>query len=451
MRRLFAFTLLTALASAAEPARPPNILFLFADDQRHDTLGAAGHPIVRTPALDRLAADGVRFRNAFVTTSVCWVSRAVVLTGQWARSHVRRDSVPTVRPEALATMFPALLRSSGYRTGHFGKWHLNSMTDGSEPTPGDHGFDEWLFTQNNAVPSHANPTNFIRNGKAVGPLKGFSASLVADEAIRFLEATRGKPQPFFLNVWFHEPHEPVAAAEEFQQRYAGEPDATKREYYGNVSQVDAAIGRILQRLDGLGLGADTFVVFSSDNGPETLRRYKGAERSHGSPGPLHGMKLHVTEAGFRVPGILRWPGKLKPGTSAEPVCNTDLLPTFCELAGVKPPADRALDGASLVPLLGGKPIVRPQPLYWQYDRAISRPWTLALRDGPWKLLADTKQEKFALFNVVEDVGESKDLAAAQPERVKSLAAALRKLHASINADGAKSGNPYPPAPAPKKK
>ena len=116
MRRLFAFTLLAALGSAAEPARPPNILFLFADDQRHDTLGAAGHPIVRTPALDRLAADGVRFRNAFVTTSVCWVSRAVVLTGQWARSHLRRDSVPTVRSEALATMFPALLRSAGYQT-----------------------------------------------------------------------------------------------------------------------------------------------------------------------------------------------------------------------------------------------------------------------------------------------------------------------------------------------
>ena len=106
---------------------------------------------------------------------------------------------------------------------------------------------------------------------------------------------------------------------------------------------------------------------------------------------------------------------------------------------------------SLVPLLGGKPIVRPQPLYWQYDRAISRPWSLALRDGPWKLLADAGQEKFALFNVAEDAGESKDLASAQPERVKSLAAALRKLHASVNLDAAKSGNPPPPAPAPKKK
>jgi len=184
------------------------------------------------------------------------------------------------------------------------------------------------------------------------------------------------------------------------------------------------------------------VFFSSDNGPEALNRYRTANRSYGSPGPLRGMKLHVTEGGYRVPGIVRWPGHARPGTvAAEPVCGVDLLPTFCALAGVRPPEGRTLDGADLTPLFAGKPVRRPHPLYWQYDFAISAPWVVALRDGPWKLLANAGLHHFQLYNLADDVAERKDLAGKEPARVRRMAAEMRRLHAEIRAEGARSGNP----------
>src|SRR5262249_5486202 len=158
-----------------------------------------------------------------------------------------------------------------------------------------------------------------------------------------------------------------------------------------------------------------------------------AERSHGSPGPLRGMKLHVTEGGYRVPGILRWPGRTRPGmVSDEPVVSLDLLPTLCAAAGVAAPADRPLDGADLRPVLDGKPIARKGPLYWQYDKAISKPWTIAVREGPWKLVGDAALEKFELYDLADDTGEKKDRAADQPERARRLAEEMRKLHRAIN-------------------
>lgn len=209
--------------------------------------------------------------------------------------------------------------------------------------------------------------------------------------------------------------------------------------------MDHAVGRLLKHLDTRGLRDNTFIIFASDNGPETLNRYKGAHRSYGTPGPLRGMKLHVTEAGYRVPGILRWPGHAAPGTvSAEPISNLDFLPTFCELAGVPVPADRPIDGTSLLPILAGKTLTRAHPLYWQYDRAISKPWTVALRDGPWKLLANSTLDQFELYNVVEDIGEKQNLASSETARLTRMTTALRKLHAEIRR-GRALGNPAPKA------
>jgi arylsulfatase A len=210
--------------------------------------------------------------------------------------------------------------------------------------------------------------------------------------------------------------------------------------------MDAAAGKLLKYLDDHNLRENTFVFFSSDNGPETLNRYKGANRSYGSPGPLRGMKLHITEAGYRVPGIIRWPGHTRAGTtSTEPVCHVDLLTTLCAIAGSKLP-DCKLDGADLTPLFTGKPVQRPHPLYWQYDFAISRPWVVSLRDGPWKLLANAELEKFELYNLEDDIGESRNLAEKHPERVKQMAAEMKRLHEEIQAEGAKSGNPPPHKP-----
>jgi arylsulfatase A len=448
----------SALVAATPPptstgkAAQPNIIVLLCDDLGYGDLGCFANPSIHTPHLDQLARDGVKFTDCYSASPVCSPSRAGLMTGRNPNRLGIRDWIP---PQSGIFMRPSeitvaqLLKKAGYRTLHAGKWHLNSRTDGSERTPGEAGFDHWLYTQNNAAPSHLNPRNFIRNGAPAGPLNGPSSHLVVAEATRWLDTTRANensrnatPSPFFLNLWFHETHEPVAAAEEFLAPYLLEKNPDRRHYWGAATQMDAAGGQLLQYLDDHGLRENTFVFFTSDNGPETLDRYKGAQRSHGSPGPLRGMKLHITEAGYRVPGIIRWPGHAQPGTtSAEPICNLDFLPTACALAGIAPPSDRALDGANLLPLFTSQAIKRPHPLYWQYDFAISAPWSIALRDGPWKLLATTALDHFELYHLATDIAEKQNVARQHPERVQAMVATIRTLRSEIAAEGARSGNP----------
>ncbi|HEY1066766.1 MAG TPA: sulfatase-like hydrolase/transferase [Pirellulales bacterium] len=431
--------------AADAAANPPktNFVVLLCDDLGYGDLSCFAHPTVRSPNLDKLAADGLKLTSCYSAMPVCSPSRAGLMTGRNPNRAGIADWIPPGTGVYLRkgeVTVAQLLKQAGYRTCHAGKWHLNSQFNGQETTPGDAGFDHWLATQNNAAPSHLNPNNFVRNGMKAGELTGPSSHVVVAEAIRFLEEKPG--EPFFLNLWFHETHEPVAAADEFLQNYPEEENVDRKHYLGDVTQMDAAVGKLLAYLDEHNLRENTLVFFSSDNGPETLNRYKNANRSYGSPGPLRGMKLHVTEAGYRVPGIIRWPARIKPGTvSAEPVCSVDLLPTFCAIAGVSPPADLVLDGADVSPLFANAPIKRPHPLYWQYDRAISKPWTISLRDGDWKLLGNASLDKFELHHLADDLAEAKDLAASEPERVQKMAAEMKRLHAEIAVDRAKSGNP----------
>ncbi len=437
-------------SAAAAPAPRPNIIVLLCDDLGYGDLSCFAHPEIRTPHLDQLARDGVTFTDCYSASPVCSPSRAGLMTGRNPNRLGIRDWIPPnsgifLRPGEITVA--QLLKKSGYHTFHAGKWHLNSRTDGSERTPGDAGFDHWLYTQNNAAPSHLHARNFIRNGTPADPLPGPSSHVVVAEATRWLDTTRApaaaKPDaPFFLNLWFHETHEPVAATDEFLALYATEPNLDRRHYLANATQMDAAVGKLLRYLDDHGLRENTFIFFSSDNGPETLNRYRGAQRSHGSPGPLRGMKLHVTEAGYRVPGIIRWPGHAQPGTiSAEPICSLDFLPTACALAGIAPPADRALDGGNLLPVFSGQSVTRPHPLYWQYDFALNEPQTLALRDGPWKLLANSTLDQVELYHLSSDIAEKQNVAAQHPDRVKTMTATMRSLRTEIAAEGAKSGNP----------
>jgi arylsulfatase len=445
MRQLLAaslFLFLAPFAAAAEPPKSgkPNIVVILSDDLGYGDLGCFGHPTIQTPHLDQLAKDGLRLTACYSSAPVCSPSRAGLFTGRQPYRYGIRDWIPANSGIFLPrreTTVASLLRATGYRTALAGKWHLNSKMDGTEPTPGDHGFDHWFATQNNADPTHQNPTNFVRNGQRVGPLQGNSSTLIVDEALTFLKGV--KDQPFALFVCFHAPHEIVATPTEYENRYRGEADQTVRTYYGCVTLMDHEIGRLLKELDDRGLRDSTFVFFTSDNGPETLNRYKTANHSHGSAGPLRGMKLQLTEGGIRLPGIVRWPGHIQAGReSAEPVWNIDLLPTLCGLAGASVPTDRFLDGADLRPLFAGKPIERKAPLYWQYDKALAD-WKVALRKGDWKLLADGKLERFALYNVAEDLGEKKDLAAdpAQAERLTELRRELQRMHQQINAGAAK--------------
>ena len=418
-------------------SKKPNIVIVLCDDLGYGDLGCYGHPHIKTPELDKLTAEGMKLTDCYAAAPVCSPSRAGMLTGRTPHRCGIYDWIPANSPMHLKKTeqtIATLLRDNGYATCHSGKWHCNGKFNSPEqPQPDDHGFEHWFSTQNNAGPSHHNPKNFVRNGERVGPMEGYSSDLIVTEAIDWLGKKWDRSKPFCLFVWFHAPHEPIATSPEFLKMYEGKKEAI---YYGNVTQMDHAFGRLMKTLDEMKLRDKTFVMFTSDNGPETLNRYRGANRSFGSPGPLRGMKLHMYEGGIRVPGIIRWPGNTKPGSvSHEPVNGTDILPSLCEMAGVEVPKDRPIDGTSFLPILQGIKLKRKIPLYWRYDRALSKPFTVAMRQGDWKILADNDMTKFELYNLRKDIAEEHNLADSQPNHLEMMKKILVKLQAGIDTEG----------------
>ena len=291
------------LAAQGESQRP-NIVVFLADDMGWGDSSPYGHPVIMTPNLERLASEGVRFTQAYAACGVCSPSRSAILTGRtpyrngvWR--HLSGNHEAHLRSSEVT--YPTLLREAGYQTCHVGKWHLNSQSqfnDPAFPQPSDHGYDYWMSTHNNAHPSHENPDNFVRNGVPVGELKGYSAPLVAKEAIHWLEEIRDPKKPFVLSVWVHEPHAPIATDERFQKPYE---DAWNDKYMGNITQLDFALGRVMSALAAHGLAENTLLIFTSDNGPE------GKGPAGGSTGGLRGRKRDDFEGGIRVPSIVRWP------------------------------------------------------------------------------------------------------------------------------------------------
>ncbi len=430
---------LTMNAAVAADSKQTNFVVVLCDDLGYGDIGCFGHPHIKTPHLDQLAVDGARLTDCYAAAPVCSPSRSGLLTGRIPNRLGVYDWIPANSPMHLQSQeitIATLLKKSGYQTCHVGKWHCNGHFNSPEqPQPKDHGFDHWFSTQNNAAPSHKNPVNFVRNGKKVGLIEGYSSQIIVDEAISWL-GQRDSSKPFLLMVWLHSPHEPIATANKFSDQYSAVASTPEQaEYFGNVTQLDHEVGRLMKSLDSSGNRQNTLVYFSSDNGPETLHRYKGSERSYGSPSPLRGMKLHMYEGGIRVPGIIRWPERVKAGqTITEPVASYDLLPTFCAIAGVKPPSDRILDGTSVLPLLEGASVVRTRPLYWQYDRAIGEN-RIAVRDGDWKLLSNAQLTRFELYNLRTDVSEKEDLSKSDEARLNELTAKLKQIHAEVLAEG----------------
>ncbi len=442
---------------------PPNIVVILCDDLGYGDLASYGHPLIRTPNLDRMAAEGIRCTDFYSTAPVCSASRVGFLTGRSPNRAGVYDWIPIgkrVQPNAREQVhmrqeevtIPQLLKSAGYATALSGKWHCNSLFNSDQqPQPDDAGFDYWFATHNNAAPSHAHPNNFVRNGEPVGPLEGYSCQIVTNEAIRWVETqTQSHPnQPFFLYIAFHEPHEPVASPEELVDTYRTVASSEKQAaYFANVENVDHAVGSLQDTLKRLGLDDNTLVIFSSDNGPETLNRYPNADHSFGSADPLRGMKLWTTDAGFRVAAIFRWPSKIIAGqTFNQPISALDFLPTFCTLASQPIPHGLELDGVDIQPLFKGKQIERPKPLVWAFYNAINEE-RIAMRDGKWKILAKLDLPKyqnihdgnieairsatlseFELYDLSQDLSESTNVANRYPEQ---LAALTRKLKQSYH-------------------
>ena len=477
---LIRFSRLSALLLCIIPALPPvfgapaaprpNFVVILCDDLGYGDLGSFGHPVIQTPVLDKLAAAGIKFTSAYSAAPVCSPARIGLLTGRNPNRAGIFDWIAEVNHAAAAkasrhlvhlrkqeVTLPALLKEAGSATAMAGKWHGNArFNDPAQTQPHDAGFDHWFATQNNASPSHENPDNYVRNGQPVGRLQGYSCQLAAREAITWLDRlhARQPDQPFFLYVPFHEPHEPVASPPDLVAKYrplASSED--QAQYYANVENMDRAVGEILAALDRLNLAENTVVFFSSDNGPETLNRYPDAPRSHGSPGALRGMKLWTTEGGFRVPGIIRWPAKISAGKVIdEPMSSLDLVPTFAALGGAKIPVGLKLDGTNIQPLFAGQPLHRPQPLFWVYYSALNEQ-RVALRDGPWKLLAkldggklprlqnvtdrtagavrDAKLTDYSLYRVNSDLGEARDVSADEPAQLQALSGKMEMLYREL--------------------
>jgi len=356
--------------------KQPNVVTLLVDDLGYRDIGCYGGP-VNTPVLDTLAAEGVRFTDFHSGAPVCSPSRATFLTG---RNHIRagvysvlseqRHRMHLLRSE---TTLAEVLKDEGYGTAHFGKWHLGMpINNRDNPTPTEHGFDYWFGLVNGAHPSHKDPTNFLRNGKPVGPMKGYSCQIVVDEAIDWIDKKRDADAPFFINIWFNEPHAVIAAPDEIVSEYGALNDQAAI-YNGTIDNTDRAIGRLIAKLERLGQLDNTIIHYSSDNG--SYRQ----ERS----GELRGKKGSHHEGGHRVPGIFYWKAKIPGGrVEDEPAGAVDLLPTICGLLGIEKPKGVFLDGSDLTPLLTGTgSFERHQPLFWMNGS------TMALRMGNHTLLA----------------------------------------------------------------
>lgn len=424
--------------SARAAEAPPNIIVFLADDLGWGDLACFGNSEMKTPNLDAFARQGMKLNRCYAACPVCSPSRSAILTGRTPHRNgvytwIQENAEVHLRTSEIT--LPKILKGKGYETCHVGKWHLNGKFNSKEqPQPDDHGYDWWMATQNNAAPSHKNPKNFVRNRQAVGPMEGYSAILVVDEAIAWLNEHRSKDRPFFLAVWTHEPHLPIESAPEFQQPYSKIDDPDVRQHHGDVTQLDHAFGKLMKALDAGKLTENTVVVFTADNGPEG-DGLKG--RARGSTGGLRGRKRSTYEGGIRVPGLVRWPGKIKPGSSSDtPMIGSDLFPTLLAIAGAEAPKDRVIDGANVLPIWLGdsESVARPRPLYWRLNMA---PYNLhmAMRDGDWKILASQDLDKFELYNLRNDPTESNDLSKKEPARFAKMRADLTALNAEIEAEG----------------
>lgn len=438
---LFIFLFGGEVGSASNADAQPNFVIFLADDQGWGDLASYGHPIIQSPNLDRFAEQGVRFTQCYSACGVCSPSRSAILTGRTPYRNGVWRWIPEGHPVHLRTSeitIAELLQERGYATCHSGKWHLNGMFNSPEqPQPNDHGYDHWFATQNNAAPSHKNPVNFVRNGVPVGPLEGFSAILVVEEAIDWLKNIRDADKPFFMTVWTHEPHLPIESDPKFMKPYEGIDDPGIRQHHGNITQLDHAFGLLMDALDEMALTENTMVFYTSDNGPEGNGR---EGRTRGSTGGLRGRKRADYEGGIRVPGIFRWPawfserGIEAGSVSNVPVIGSDVFTTICAIMDIPLPSDRTIDGANMLPALEGKPIVREQPLYWRTH--IAPPTCrVALRVGDWKIVADEELTKFELYNLSDDREETAELSSRHPEKFEEMKAILIKHDAEVKAEG----------------
>jgi len=428
---------LCAGAFSKVPDRP-NIIFVMADDLGYGDAGCYGQQKIKTPHIDRLAQEGMLFTDFYAGSPVCSPSRSVLMTGQHAgHTRVRGNfciaggltgyrSGKEVRRTNLTEediTVGDVLRQAGYRTGIVGKWHIGGYDPNAGPM--DRGFDEfsgWLLSIPRTISYY--PEQRVINRELVeipentGGKQGYyETDWCTDQAIAFI--TRNKQRPFFLYLAYSDPHDPliVPHIEPYQDKPWTE---SQKIYAAKVHWLDKSIGRLMQSLKELGLEKNTIVMFCSDNGPhenDTENEMKGVSDFFQSAGPLRGYKRDLYEGGIRVPMIVRWPGRIKPGsTSNVPWYFPDVMATVADIARTAVPARS--DGISVVPVLTGEvQSLGDRFLYWEF---FERGFQQAVRWGRWKALLLERGQPMELYDLNADIGEQNNLAAAHPEVVKQI-------------------------------
>ena len=463
---LLGISLTTGTAAAA--ARP-NIILCMADDLGWGDTGYNGHPVIQTPNLDDMARHGLRFNRFYAAAPVCSPTRGSVLTGRHPyrygitfanTGHLKREEICLAR----------VLKQLDYATGHFGKWHLGTLSPdfsgkGSKRhprenymTPGMAGFDEWFSTEYAVATwdpykkenAHGrfdvralywhNGTNIV-DGPAEG-LTGCDSRIIMDHALPFIEGAVRRQQPFFAVIWFHAPHQPVVGGPPYLAKYADQPE-DKRHYYAVVTALDEQMGRLRKALRRLGVAEHTMLWFCADNGPEGNPGPKG--RSQGSAGPFRGRKRSLYEGGVRVPGLLEWPAKItRPRVTDFPAVTSDYFPTILEVLGHPRPEKphRPYDGISLLPVIEGRMTVRPRPIGFQSGGMAT------LSDQRYKLVhhaslkrprsdnGTTPVRAWELYDLIADPAETTNLADQHPDVVARMRAILERWRASCAASAA---------------
>jgi len=414
-------------ALAADKSERPNVIVIMTDDMGYADLGCYGSRDIKTPHIDRLAAEGLRLTNFYSNGPVCSPTRAALMTGRWQqRVGLEWAIYPGQKDPGLLvseTSLARMLKDAGYATAMTGKWHLGYK---SEFGPNAHGFDEFfgLLSGNIDHYSHRevnHEPDWYENTTPVD-VEGYSTDLITDRAVAFLRRDREHGKPFFLYVAYnavHWPFQPPGKPGDVRTRetwFAG----TRREYAAMTEAVDAGVGKILAALEERGDTEKTLVIFTNDNGGERLS----------DMGPLFHHKATLWEGGIRVPCLVRYPGVLPAGNvSEQPAITMDLTATVLAACGVSPPPDRKLEGINLLPLLAGKAPPATRTFFWRIQRPERN--QRAVRNGHFKLVRDSGYDQ--LFDLSADIGERHDLSYQHPEK----AAELRRLLDEWEAEMAK--------------
>ncbi|MGH7944423.1 MAG: sulfatase family protein [Opitutaceae bacterium] len=413
------FATLALVQAAAD--NKPNVIVFLADDEGYGELGCQGNQEIPTPHIDSIARNGIRFTQGYVSGPYCSPTRAGLMTGRYQTRFGHEFNEGPIGGKfglpLTEKTFADRMRALGYATCAIGKWHLGS---GLEFRPAKRGFDEFYGTLANTPFFHPNDFVDSRVSPEVQNVEDpnfYTTDAYATRAVDWLERTKGRP--FFLYLPFNAQHAPLQAPKKYLDRFPQIADAKRKLFAAMMSAKDDAIGQVLAKVRDLGQEENTLIFYLSDNG--------GRPRVNTSKNdPLRGQKSTTLEGGIRVPFLVQWKGRLPAGkTYFHPIIQLDLLPTVIAAAGAKVDPTWQLDGVNLLPYLSGRNTGRPhETLYWRFGEQ----W--AVRHGDWKLVVSSVDGPGArLFNLADDLGEARDLAAKHPGKVKELAAAWRVWNA----------------------